>query len=83
MAEIEEMKIEDSKNDEMKAENRVWLTKVTFSNGDFIMVSGNDISIIDRFLSAGKELEGLAAEMEKKESETGEKDYIKAIDERK
>ncbi len=83
MAEIEEMKIENSKNDEMKAENRVWLTKVTFSNGDFIVVSGNDISIIDRFLNAGEELEALADEMEKKDSEIDEKDYRKAIEERK
>ena len=83
MAEIEEMKIENSKNDEMKAENRVWLTKVTFSNGDFITVSGNDISIIDRFLSAGEQLEALADEMEKKDAEIDEKDYRKAIEERK
>lgn len=83
MADIEEMKIENSKNDEMKAENRVWLTKVTFSNGDFIVVSGNDISIIDRFLNAGEELEALADEMEKKDSEIDEKDYRKAIEERK
>ena len=83
MADIEEMKIENSKNDEMKAENRVWLTKVTFSNGDFIVVSGNDISIIDRFLNAGEELEALAEEMEKKDSEIDEKDYRKAIEERK
>ena len=83
MAEIAEMKIENSKSDEIKAENRVWLTRVTFSNGDFIMVSGNDISIIDRFLSAGEQLESLADEMEKKDAEIDEKDYRKAIEERK
>lgn len=83
MAEIEEMRTENGKNDEMKAENRVWLTKVIFSNGDYITVSGNDISIIDRFLNAGEELEALANEMENKEKEIGEKDYRKAIEERK
>lgn len=83
MAEIEEMKIENGKNDEMKVENRVWLTKVTFSNGDFIVVSGNDISIFDRFRVAGDELTALAEEMEKKESESGEMDYKKEIEERK
>lgn len=83
MAEVEEMKIENSRNDEMKAENRVLLTNVTFSSGDFITVSGNDISIIDRFLDAGEQLETLVNEMEKKESEIGEMDYEKAIEERK
>lgn len=77
MAEIEEMKIENSKNDEMKAENRVWLTKVVFSGGDSITVSGNDIAIIDRFIDAGNELEKLVEEMEKKESEVKENDYKK------
>jgi len=83
MDKMEEMKIENSKNDEMKVENRIWLTKVTFSNGDFITVSGNDISIIDRFLAAGEQLEALANEIEKKNEEIGEKDYKKAIEERK
>lgn len=83
MAEIEEIKIENSKNDEMKAENRVWLTKVTFSNGDFITVSGNDISIIERFLYAGEQLETLVDEMEKKEAEIDKKEYREVIKERK
>lgn len=83
MAEIEEMKIENNKTDEMKAENRVWLTKVTFSGGDSIIVSGNDISIIDRFLSAGEELEALADEMDKSSNDIDEKDYKKVIGERK
>lgn len=83
MTEIEEINLETSKNDEIKAENRVWLTRVTFSNGDFITVSGNDISIIDRFLFAGEQLEALAEKMEKKETEIDEKDYRKAIEERK
>ena len=83
MAEVVEMNLETNKADEMKAENRVLLTNVTFSNGDFITVSGNDISIIERFLDAGERLEALADEMEKKDAETGEKDYRKAIEERK
>lgn len=77
MAEVEEMNLETNKNDEIKAENHVWLTKVTFSGGDYIVVSGNDISIIDRFIEAGNELEKLVDNMEKKESEVGEKDYKK------
>ncbi len=83
MAEIEETKIENNKTDEMKAENRVWLTKVTFSGGDSIIVSGNDISIIDRFLSAGEELEALADEMDKNDTSSEGRDYRKAIEERK
>ena len=77
MAEIEEMNLGTNKNDEMKAENRVWLTKVVFSGGDSITVSGNDIAIIDRFIDAGNELEKLVEEMEKKESEVKENDYKK------
>lgn len=83
MAEINEIKIKNSKNDEMKAENKVWLTKVTFSSGDFITVSGNDISLIDRFLVAGEELEALIDEIRKKEEEIEEKDYRTAIKERR
>lgn len=84
MAEIEEMKIEKTEPEEMRIDNRVQLTKVYVGGGDdFIVVSGNDISIIDRFLAAGNDLEALASEMEKKEEETAEKDYQKQIDERK
>lgn len=86
MAEIEEMKIENenTKTEEIRIDNRVTLTKVYVGGGDdFIVVSGNDISIIDRFLAAGNELEKLASEMEKKEAETEENDYQKQIDERK
>lgn len=83
MEKIEEMKIEKNQ-EEMRIDNRVQLTKVYLGGrDDFIMVSGNDISIIDRFLAAGNDLETLASEMEKKESETDEKDYQKQIDERK
>lgn len=81
MAEIEEIKIEKNE-EEMRIDNRVQLTKVYVGGGDdFIVVSGNDISIIDRFLAAGSQLETLAKEMEK--SEVDEKDYEKQIDERK
>ena len=80
MAEIEEMNLESNKTDEMKAENRVWLTKVVFSGGESITVSGNDIAIIDRFIVAGNELEKLVEEMEKKESAVGENDYRKEIE---
>lgn len=85
MAEIKEMNLEagNNKADEIKAENRVWITPVTFSNGEQIFVSGNDISIIERFVAAGEELEKLADEMEKEESGTDGKDYRKAVEERK
>lgn len=83
MAEIEEMKIENSKADEMQAENHVWLTKVTFSGGESITVSGNDISIFDRFVAAGEELEALADEMEKSEANSEERDIKESIEERK
>lgn len=75
MAEIEEMKIEKTEVEEMRIDNQVQLTKVYVGGGDdFIVVSGNDISIIDRFLAAGEELEALAAELDKKESEVSEND---------
>lgn len=84
MAENEEKKIEDANTEEMRIENRVQLTKVYVGGGDdFIVISGNDISIFDRFRAAGDELEALAAEMDKKEAETDEKDYAKQIEERK
>lgn len=73
MAEIEEMKIEKTEVEEMRIDNRVTLTKVYVGSGDdYIVVSGNDISIIDRFLAAGDALEALGAELDKKESEIGE-----------
>lgn len=84
MAEVEEIEIEKSKTEEMRIDNQVALTKVYVGGGDdFIIVSGNDISIIDRFLVAGDELTALAEEMEKKESDSGEMDYKKEIEERK
>lgn len=76
MAEIEEMRIEKNEAEEMRIDNRVQLTKVYVGSGDdFIVVSGNDISIIDRFLAAGDELEALGAELDKKESEIGEESH--------
>lgn len=84
MAEIEEMKIEKTEAEEMRIDNRVQLTKVYVGGGDdFIVVSGNDISIIDRFLAAGEELETLAGELDKKESEVGDSDYKKEMEIRK
>ena len=84
MAEIKEMKIEKTEVEEMRIDNRVTLTKVYVGGGyDFIVISGNDISIFDRFRAAGDELTALAEEMEKKESEAGEMDYKKEIEERK
>lgn len=84
MAEIEEMKIEKTEAEEMRIYNRVQLTKVYVGGGnDYIVVSGNDISIIDRFIAAGEELEVLAEELDKKESEAGENDYKKEIEIRK
>lgn len=81
MAEIEEMKIEKTETEEMRIDNRVQLTKVYVGGGDdFIVVSGNDISIIDRFLAAGEELETLAAELDKKEHDVGENDYKKEME---
>lgn len=83
MEEIKEMNLleKGSKEEEIKAENRVLVTKVVFGNGDHIFVSGNDISIIERFLVAGEEIEALIGEMEKFDS--GEKDYQEAIEGRK
>lgn len=81
MAEIEEMKIEKTEPEEMRIDNRVTLTKVYVGSGDdYIVVSGNDIAIIDRFLAAGEELEALAAELDKKESESGENDHKKEME---
>lgn len=84
MAEIEEMKIDKTEVEEMRIDNRVQLTKVYVGGGDdYIVVSGNDISIIDRFLAAGEELEALAAELDKKEHDAGENDYKKEMEIRK
>lgn len=81
MAEIEEMKIDKTEVEELRIDNRVQLTKVYVGGGDdFIVVSGNDISIIDRFLAAGEELESLAAELDKNESDTEENDYKKEME---
>lgn len=70
MEEVREaMKIGGTNRETMKAENRVLLMDVEFCNGEKITVSGNDISIIERFEAAGEELEALADDMEKRETE--------------
>lgn len=87
MAEIKEMNIENEQKpqiEEMRADNRVQITKVYLGGGsDFIYVSGNDISIIDRFMDAGSKLEALAEEMEKNAPEGGERDVSHEIADRK
>ncbi len=81
---MEELSIENTNTEKIRIENRVQLTKVYMGGSeDHIVISGNDISIIDRFLSAGEELEELAAELEKKETKRDEKDYKKELEERK
>lgn len=75
MAEIEEMKIEKTEAEEMRIDNRVQLTKVYVGGGDnFIVVSGNDISIFDRFIAAGDRIVSFAEEMDKKIKESEGKD---------
>lgn len=86
MANIEGIKIENenTKTEEIRIDNRVTLTKVYVGGGDdFIVISGNDISILDRFMAAGDELTALAEEIEKKEPESVEMDHKKEIEERK
>lgn len=79
--------MEETKNiADMRIGNRVQLTKVYVGSGDnFIVISGNDISIFDRFQKAGYELEELAAEMENKEKEreNKENDFATIVEERK
>lgn len=58
--------------DEMRIENRVQLTKVYVGGGDdYITVSGNDLSMIDRFVVAGNRIVSLAQEMDAKIAEFG------------
>lgn len=82
---MKETKTENPNTEEIRIANRVHLTRVYVGGGDdFIVISGNDISIFDRFRAAGDELEMLVLEMEKKESEvTEEKDFKKEIEDRK
>lgn len=65
----EEVQMDVKNREAMQVENRVWLMDVKFCNGEKITVSGNDISIIERFEVAREELEALADDLEKKESE--------------
>lgn len=74
MAEIRETNIE-----EIRIENHVQLTKVYVGGGnDFIVVSGNDISIVERFIDAGNKIESLAADMDEKISnlESTKENYL-------
>lgn len=76
MAEIEEMKIENEnvKVEEMRIDNRVTLTKVYIGNGDdFIVVSGNDMSIYLKFVNARNRFMSLADSLEKEELKIKEK----------
>lgn len=65
----EEVQMDVKNREAMQVENRVLLMDVKFCNGEKITVSGNDISIIERFEIAGEELEALADDLEKKEFE--------------
>lgn len=66
MAEVEDVRIEKTEMEEMRIDNRVQLTRVFVGGGgDFIVVSGNDISIIDRFQDAGDKMMKIADDMEK------------------
>lgn len=74
MAEIEEIKLENTNVEEMHIENRVTLTKVFFGKGDdFIVVSGNDASIYLKFVNARKQFLSLAEELEDEELKIKEK----------
>lgn len=73
---MQEVKPECTNIEEMRIDNRVQITKVLLGGGDeYIMLSGNDISLIDRFVTAGDDLEALAEDLAKKEEEIGEKDH--------
>lgn len=71
---MEEIRLKKPEIDDMRIENRVQLTKVYVGSGnDYIVVSGNDISIFERFKNAGNELEKLADELELKDAEIRKK----------
>lgn len=74
MAEIEEMKMENTEVEEIRIENRVTLTKVFFGKGnDYIVVSGNDASIYLKFVNARKQFLSLADNLENEELKIKEK----------
>lgn len=81
MSEIVDMQVTDEQTagmEEMRIENRVILTKVYVGSGnEFILLSGNDISMIDRFVAAGDDLEALVIDMEQKENGIGKKEHRK------
>lgn len=69
-------KTEEAKIEEMRIDNRVQITKVFIGGSDeYILLSGNDISLIDRFVTAGDDLEALAEELAKEENAVEEKDH--------
>ena len=72
---VEAVRIEStSKMEEIRIENRVQLTKVYIGSGDdFIIVSGNDNSIVKRFLNARNNFIALAESLESKSNEIIEK----------
>lgn len=82
MAEIKEMDLttENRKVETFKASNDVIITRVDFDNGSCIYVSGNDASIFERFVKAGKDLEALGEEEDKAREILDENDYEKAIE---
>lgn len=81
MSDIVNMQVakpEGANIEEMRIDNRVHITKLFLGGGDeYILLSGNDISLIDRFVTAGDDLEKLAEGLAKKEEEIGEKDHKK------
>lgn len=62
--------------EEMRIENRALLTKVFVGRGDdYIMVSGNDLSLLDRFVAAGNKIVSMAQEMDAKIAELSDDTY--------
>lgn len=79
----EEVKAENISREKIAVENRVQLMDLEFANGEIITISGNDISIIERFELAGDELQKLDEKWEKQEAEEEPKDYRKKIENRR
>ena len=78
MTNIEEMKVENDcspKIDEIRINNRVYLTKIFFGSGDdnFITISGNDASIYMKFVKARSKFLSLADDLDNKELAIREK----------
>lgn len=79
MSDIVDMQVQkqDVANiEEMRIGNRVQIIRVFVGGGDeYILLSGNDITLIDRFITAGDDLEALAEDLAKKEEAIEEKDH--------